>query len=68
MQTITDTKMEAAANQAEQQSLQTSIAQLDALREAIVAEAESELRGTLQRADGTWVIDYVRIRLRAVRV
>ena len=39
----------------------------DALREAIVAEAESELRGTLQRANGTWVIDYVRIRLRAVK-
>ena len=37
------------------------------LREAIVAKAESELRGALQRADGTWVIDYVRIRLRAVK-
>lgn len=40
----------------------------DALREAIVSEAEEELRSTLRRADGTWVIDYVRIRLRAVRV
>ena len=37
------------------------------LREAILSEAEDALRGTLQRADGTWVIDYVRIRLRAVK-
>ena len=37
------------------------------LREAIVAETEETLRSTLQRVDGTWVIDYVRIRLRAVR-
>ena len=37
------------------------------LREDIVTEAEDELRHTLQREDGTWVIDYVRIRLRAIR-
>ena len=37
------------------------------LRGAIIAEAEDALRDTLQRKDGTWVIDYVRIRLRAVR-
>lgn len=37
------------------------------LRETIVSEAEENLRGELQRGDGTWVIDYVRIRIRAVR-
>ena len=39
----------------------------DALREAIIAEAEAELAGELRQRDGTWIIDYVRIRLRAVR-
>ena len=37
------------------------------LREAIVSEAEDELRSVLLRADGVWIIDYVRIRLRAVK-
>ena len=36
-------------------------------REAIVSEAEDELRSILLRADGAWIIDYVRIRLRAVK-
>ena len=44
LQTITDTKMEAAANQAEQQSLQTSIAQLDALREAMQGDRSQKER------------------------
>lgn len=39
----------------------------DALREAIVAEAEAELADVLRQRDGTWIIDYVRIRLRAVK-
>lgn len=39
----------------------------DALRETIVAEAEAELADVLRQRDGTWIIDYVRIRLRAVK-
>lgn len=38
-----------------------------ALREAIIADAMEQTRGELLRPDGTWIVDYVRIRLRAVK-
>lgn len=40
----------------------------DALREAIIAEAVEAARPQLQQADGTWIVDYVRIRIKAVKV
>lgn len=40
----------------------------DALREEIIAEAVEATRPQLQQADGTWIVDYVRIRIKAVKV
>lgn len=36
-------------------------------QEPLLAEVREKLRATLQRADGSWVVDYVRLRFRAVR-
>ena len=42
---------------------------LDAgLQEEIIAEAVSSLEDTLRRADGAWLADYVRIRIKAVKL
>lgn len=38
------------------------------VQDAIIAEAVSSLRGELQQADGTWIVDYVRIRIKAVKI
>lgn len=38
------------------------------VREAIVKEAVDSLRDALRQLDGTWIVDYVRIRLRAIRI
>ena len=38
------------------------------LREAIIQEAIGSLREPLQQEDGTWIVDYVRIRIKAVKV
>lgn len=38
------------------------------MQEAIIAEAVDSLRETLCREDGTWIVDYVRIRIKAVKV
>lgn len=40
----------------------------DALREAIIDDAIERTRGELLQPDGTWIVDYVRIRLRAVKL
>lgn len=40
----------------------------EALREEIIAEAVDRVRSELQQEDGTWIVDYVRIRLKAVKV
>ena len=36
-------------------------------REPLLAEVSERVRARLQRADGGWVVDYVRLRFRAVR-
>ena len=36
-------------------------------RAALLAEMRSRLAPRIQRADGTWVVDYVRLRFAAVR-
>lgn len=38
------------------------------VQNAIIAEAVESLRPELQQADGTWIVDYVRIRLTAVKI
>ena len=35
--------------------------------EPLLAELREQLRARLQRTDGTWVLDYVRLRFRATR-
>lgn len=40
----------------------------DDMREAIISEAADSLRPTLRQEDGTWIVDYVRIRIKAVKV
>ena len=37
------------------------------VREAIIQDAVASLRASLQQADGTWIVDYVRIRIKAVK-
>ena len=37
------------------------------MREAIIQDAVASLRASLQQADGTWIVDYVRIRIKAVK-
>ena len=39
-----------------------------AMQDAIIAEAVNSLRGELQQADGTWIVDYVRIRIKAIKI
>lgn len=39
---------------------------VDGVRDEIIAEAESRLRAKLYK-DGQWFIDYVRIRIKAVK-
>lgn len=38
------------------------------IREAIIQDAVDSLRTSLQQADGTWIVDYVRIRIKAIKV
>lgn len=38
------------------------------MREAIIDEAVSGLQESLQQEDGTWIVDYVRIRIKAIKV
>lgn len=38
------------------------------VQEEIIDEAVNALRGELLREDGVWIVDYVRIRLKAIRV
>lgn len=38
------------------------------MQDAIIGEAVASLRETLRREDGTWFVDYVRIRIKAVKV
>ena len=38
------------------------------LADEMIAEAVAELEPTMRREDGTWVADYVRLRMRAVKV
>ena len=39
----------------------------EALRKDIIDEAVDAVRPTLCQEDGTWIVDYVRIRIRAVK-
>lgn len=38
------------------------------VQDAIIGEAVASLRETLRREDGTWYVDYVRIRIKAMKV
>ena len=38
------------------------------VREAIIQDSVDSLRESLQQEDGTWIVDYVRIRIKAIKV